>query len=128
MRIAGLLILVVLASLNGNATTCVSNKKFKVKQVCGVVTDPTDVAIPKVDIALLDHQSVVLQTAVTDEQGRFTLSGVPKGDYALRVKSPYFEIGWQPITVTKTTNAHCGKPMPVRLELAGGCSSIFKPK
>src|SRR5579863_4883091 len=124
-----LLIFLVVASLYAGATTCVSNKKFKVKKACGTVTDPTGVPIPKVDVELLDNQSVVLQRAITDEDGRFNLPNVVKGEYVLRAKSPYFVFAWQPIIVKKNSaNSRCSKPVEVRLDLAGRCSSVSKPR
>ena len=66
-----LLIFVLVAGLDGDATTCIASKKFKVKAVCGAVTDPTGVPIPKVDVELLDNHSVILQRVVTNEDGRF---------------------------------------------------------
>ena len=124
-----LLIVLVVAGLYAGATTCVSNKKFKVKKACGTVTDPMGVPIPKVDVELLDNQSVVLERAITDEDGRFNVPNVAKGEYVLRVKSPYFVQAWQPIIVTKNSaNSQCGKPMEVRLELAGRCSSVSKAR
>ena len=124
-----LLIFVVVAGLYEGATTCVSNKKFKVKKACGTVTDPTGMPIPKVDVELLDSQSVVLQRVLTDGDGRFNVPNVAKGEYALRVKSPYFANAWQPFIVTKSSaNAQCSKRMEVRLELAGRCSSVSKPR
>jgi hypothetical protein len=124
-----LLIFLVVAGLYAGSTTCVSNKRFKVKMVCGTVTDPTAVPIPKVDVELLDGQSVVLERAITDESGRFNVPNAAKGKYALRVKSPYFVVAWQPIIVTqKSANSRCSKPMEVRLDLAGRCSSVSKPR
>jgi len=124
-----LLTFLVIAGLYGGATTCVSNKKFKVKKACGTVTDPTGVPIPRVDVELLDSQSIVLQRVLSDEDGRFNVPNVAKGQYALRVKSPYFVPAWQPIIVTKNSaDSRCSKPMEVRLELAGRCSSVSKPK
>jgi len=126
---AVLLIFVVAAELCGSATTCVASKKFKVRAVCGTVTDPTDVPIPEVDVELLDAQSVVLQRAVTNEEGHFTMSTVPQGEYVLQVKSPYFVVAWQPFVLTKSNvNARCKKGMQVRLGLAGRCSSVSKPR
>jgi len=120
---------VAVAGLYGEATTCVSNKKFKVKQACGTVTDPAGAPIPTVDVELVDNQSVVLQRALTDEDGRFNMPNVAKGEYVLRVKSPYFAAAWQPFIVTKSSaNARCSKPMEVRLETAGRCSSVSKPR
>ena len=66
--------------LNAGATTCVSNKKFKVKQVCGRVTDPSKVPIPMVNVELSDTHSVVLQQAPTNNEGIFTFQSVTKGD------------------------------------------------
>jgi hypothetical protein len=124
-----LLIFLLIAGLYAGATTCVSNKKFKVKKACGTVTDPTGVPIPKVDVELLDNQSVVLRRAITDEDGRFNVPNVAKGEYVLRVKSAFFVVAWQPIIVTKTSaNSRCSKPMEVRLDLAGRCSSVSKPR
>ena len=124
-----LLTFVAMAASSGTATTCVVNKKFKVKVVCGTVTDPTEVPIPKVDVELLDNHSVVLQRVVTNEDGRFNMPNVSKGEYVLRVKVPYFVTAWQPFVVTKSNaNARCNKPMQVRLGLAGRCSSVSKPR
>ena len=124
-----LLIFVVVAGLYVGATTCVANKKFTVKKACGTVTDPTGVPIPKVDVELLDKQSVVLQQTLTDEDGDFNVPNVAKGEYVLRVKSPYFVSAWQPIIVTKNSaNSRCGRPIKVRLEVAGRCSSVSKPR
>ena len=127
--ITWLILLLVFAGLYAGATTCVSNKKFKVKMACGTVTDPTGVPIPKVDVELLDSQSVVLERTITDEDGHFNVPSVAKGEYVLRVKSPYFVDAWQPIIVTKSSaNSRCSKPMEVRLDLAGRCSSVLKPR
>lgn len=124
-----LLIFLVVAALYLGATTCVSNKRFKVKKACGTVTDPMGVPIPKVDVELLNNQSVVLKRAITDEDGRFNVPNVARGEYVLRVKSPYFVVAWQPIIVTKNSaNSRCNKPMEVRLGLAGRCSSVSKPR
>lgn len=119
---------VVITGLYVSATTCVSNKKFKVKAVCGVVTDPTGVPIPDVDVELENVQSVVLQQVRTSEDGRFYMPNIRKGEYALRVKSRYFVQAWQPFVLTKSSAKGRCTPMSVRLELAGRCSWVSKPK
>ncbi|MFY9559976.1 MAG: carboxypeptidase-like regulatory domain-containing protein [Terriglobales bacterium] len=78
-RIVLVLSCVLSLHLNAGATTCVSNKKFKIKQVCGRVTDPSNVPIPMVNVELLDTHSVVVQQAPTDEDGIFTFQNVAKG-------------------------------------------------
>jgi hypothetical protein len=60
-RVVLVLSCVLVLHLNAGATTCVSNKKFKIRQVCGRVTDPSNVPIPMVNVELLDTHSVALQ-------------------------------------------------------------------
>lgn len=123
------LVVVVAVGSHLHATTCVANKKFKVKALCGEVTDPYGAPIPKVDVELLDNQSEVLQQVASGTDGHFSVPRVTKGEYILRVKSPYFVTAWQPVVVRKSNaNDHCGKPIRVRLDVAGRCSSVFKPR
>jgi len=81
-----LLMCLTASSVSLSATTCVANKKFKVKQVCGRVTDLSGVPIPKVPIELQDEKSVPVREAITDDDGVFTMSDTPKGEYILRVQ------------------------------------------
>jgi hypothetical protein len=111
------------------ATTCVANKIFKIKRVCGRVVDPTDAPIPGVEVELLDSHSNVLQKALTNESGTFRMQNVLPGQYVIRVQFAGFASAWQPFVLTKNKpNAPCNKPMQVHLELAGRCSSVNKPK
>lgn len=128
IRAVLLVLPVVVTGLYVGATTCVSNKKFKVKAVCGIVTDPTGVPIPDVDVELEDVQSVVLQHVGTGEDGRFDMPNVRKGEYSVRVKSKYFVQAWQSFVLTKSNAKGRCRPMLVRLELAGRCSFVSKPK
>jgi hypothetical protein len=75
-----LLIFLVLAGLYAGATTCVSNKKFKVKMACGTVTDPTGVPIPKVDIELLDIHVSLMSRKNTRGQARSRERALPGQD------------------------------------------------
>ncbi len=112
-----------------HATTCVANKKFKVKALCGEVTDPSGAPIPKADVELLDYKSAVLQQVASDVDGHFSVPTLTKGEYILRVKSPLFVTAWQPVVVTKSkVNEHYGKPVRVRLDVAGRCSLVLKPR
>ena len=51
------LIFVMAVCVNTSGTTCVANKIFEVKQVCGRVADPTDVPIQGSEVDLLDSHS-----------------------------------------------------------------------
>ena len=112
-----------------HATTCVANKKLKVKALCGEVTDPSGAPISKADVELLDNQSAVLQQVASDVNGHFSVPTLRKGEYILRVKSPLFVTAWQPVVVTTSkANERCGKPIRVRLDVAGRCSLVLKPR
>src|SRR5271157_778019 len=122
-RIVLVLGCVLALHLNAGATTCVSNRKFKIKQVCGRVTDPSNVPIPMVNVELLDTHSVVLQQTPTDEDGIFTFQYVAKGEYVVQIRYAGFGTAWQPLIMTKNRpSGRCKKPVQVRLELAGRCS------
>jgi hypothetical protein len=123
------MICVLSAYLNAGATTCVSNKKFKVKQVCGRVTDPSNAPIPMVSVELSDAHSVVLQQASTNDKGIFSFQSIMKGEYVIQIRYAGFATAWQPFIVTKNKqDVRCNKPMQVRLEFAGRCSSISKAR
>jgi hypothetical protein len=114
---------------NTSATTCVANKIFNVKQVCGRVVDPTDVPIPGVEVELLDSASNILQHALTNESGTFDMQNISPGQYVIRVQFAGFATAWQPFVLTKNKpNARCNKPMQVHLQLAGRCSSVNRQK
>ena len=123
------LIFVLVVYPDTGATTCVANKIFKVKQVCGRVVDPTDAAIPGVEVELLDSHSNILQKALTNESGTFDMRNVLPGQYVIRMQFAGFATAWQPFVLTKSKpNVGCNKPMQVRLEVAGRCSSVIQPK
>lgn len=124
-----LLIFVLAVCPNTGATSCVANKIFKVKQVCGKVPDPTDMPIPGVEVELLDLYSNILRQAVTNESEIFDMQDISPGQYVIRVQFAGFATAWQPFVLTKNKpNVRCNKPMQVHLELAGRCSSVNKPK
>ena len=128
--LSGLVLIFALAvSLDTSATTCVANKIFKVRHVCGRVVDPTGAPIPSVEVELLDTNSRVLRKAVTSESGAFDVQNVPSGQYVIRVQFAGFATAWQPFVLTENKpNARCNKPMEVHLALAGRCSSVTKLK
>jgi hypothetical protein len=114
---------------NAGATSCVANKIFTVKQVCGRVADPSDAPIPGVEVELLDSHSNLLQRARTDESGTFDMQNVTPGQYVIRVQFAGFATAWQPIVLTKSQpNSRCNKPIQVQLKLSGNCSTVNKPR
>jgi hypothetical protein len=127
-RVGLVLTFALAAFLNSGATTCVANKIFKVKHVCGRVLDPTGVPISGVEVELLDSHSNVLRKAVTSDSGTFDIQNVLPDQYVIRVQFAGFATAWQPFVLTENKpNAAC-KPMEVHLEVAGSCSSVNKPK
>jgi Carboxypeptidase regulatory-like domain len=125
---AAILLLVLTLALGSHlrATTCIANKKFTVKAVCGEVADRYGAPVPNANVELLNNQSTVLQKVVTDADGHFTVLKVAKGEYVLRVSTPYFVAAWQPFVLTKSNaSRHCEKPIHVFLDVAGRCSSVL---
>lgn len=123
------LFFVLVFCLDTGATTCVANKIFKVKRVCGRVVDPTGVPIPRVEVELLDSHSNILRKALTNDNGIFDMENVLPGQYIIRVQFAGFAAAWQPFVLTKNKlDALSSKPMQVHLALAGSCSSVNKPK
>ena len=60
--------------------------------IAGVVTDPTAAAVARATVTAT-HQFTpdLVFTAVTDEEGRYTLRNLPSGPYILRVEAPGFK-------------------------------------
>jgi 5-hydroxyisourate hydrolase-like protein (transthyretin family) len=118
---------VFIAAGNLFATTCISKKPFKIQQVCGLVVVHDDV-VPDVQVELVDlitDLPDVIKTVRTDTEGKFSFSNLPAGEYAIRVRSAGFATASQNFEVGKQkTETRCQKPITVKLEPAGGCSSV----
>jgi hypothetical protein len=68
------------------ATNCIANREFKVRQVCGRVTDKAGATIPDVRVELLDANSSVIQRVQTDAKGELVFASVSNGKYILRIE------------------------------------------
>jgi Carboxypeptidase regulatory-like domain len=118
-------IAITLAVAQASATTCVADREFTVRQVCGVVSDKAGVRIPDVPVEVLNARSSVIQSVHTDANGGFRFESIPDGKYILRVNLNGFATAWQPFVVHGSKrSSSCRKPLRVRLELAGYCSGI----
>jgi hypothetical protein len=123
-----LLVCVVVVHSHTGATTCIAaNKTFKVKEVCGKVTNPLNEPIARAEIELLNTGSDVLSQVLTDPGGNFAIPDVSKGQYKIRVQRAGYSPVEQEFIVTRSKrNARCDKPMQVRLQLGSGCSGVSK--
>jgi carboxypeptidase family protein len=120
-----LVIATILSVASASATTCIANREFKLRQVCGVVTDKSGASISKVNVKLLDANSAVISNAETNANGEFVITNVRDGNYILRVKFDGFATAWQRFRVHHSKrDKMCGRPIRVRLELAGHCSVV----
>lgn len=70
--------------------------------IAGTVEDPQGLAIPGGTIVLANRVSQASQNAVSDEQGRFTLSNVAYGTYVLNVSLSGFTRVEQVIEIRST--------------------------
>jgi hypothetical protein len=116
-----------LATQYAPATSCVQSKRFKVKQVCGVVAAPEGTPMPHVAIELIDLNTDLpdIQTVETDNQGKFALPDVPVGEYAVRVRLSGFATASQNLVVNERGDKRgCERPLSIQMQVAGRCSTI----
>jgi Ca-activated chloride channel family protein len=57
----------------------------------GTVSDPTGAVMPGVTVTAANTQNGVTTTALSDETGRFTIAGLPAGDYNVTAMLPGFQ-------------------------------------
>jgi hypothetical protein len=112
------------------ATTCLLGKKFKVRQVCGIVIDKHGVAVPDARIELIPAARPHEATKTgSDQHGRFTLPNIPDGECEIRVDARHFWGAFQLFTVSRSQQGQkCSQPIhvvmaPVSGPVAG-CSYI----
>jgi hypothetical protein len=116
----------VMSALPSHATTCVAGKKFKVRQVCGTVTDKDGAVIPgtNIEITPSGHPEQV-KNAVSDQDGTFATSDLGDGDYEIRAKYSGFWDAWQPFEISGAgVKGKCTKPIHVVMIPAGRCSYV----
>jgi hypothetical protein len=118
----------VAVQFGASATTCVAAKTFKVKEVCGRVTNPLNEPIARAEVDLLNNGPEVSIGVLTDDGGNFTMPDVPRGQYEIRVKSAGYVTAAQQLIVTKRRgNTHCLKPVKVQLQPGSmGRSTVTK--
>jgi hypothetical protein len=122
------LVFFVAVRLPANAATCVAAKAFKVKEMCGKVTNPSNEPIARAEVDLMHGGSEVSTGVLTDDRGSFMMPKVPKGQYEIQVKSAGYVTAAQQLIVTKNgANSHCHKPVQVHLQPGSlGCSTVTK--
>ena len=69
-------------SVSSRSTTCIQGRKFEVRQACGAVTDEYGAPIPdaKIEVVPTVPPNDARETS-PDQNGRFTFSMVPDGEY-----------------------------------------------
>src|SRR5262249_7385772 len=58
--------------------------------ITGIVTDAQGGMLPGVTVTLMNTESGVVRTIVTEENGRYSLGGIPPGRYSLKAELPGF--------------------------------------
>jgi hypothetical protein len=123
-----LLVFLALATQCAPATSCIQNKPFKVKQVCGVVVAPDGTPMPHVLIELMDFNTDLpgkAQGVETDKEGRFALPDAPGGEYAVSVRLPGLATASQNFVVSEPRDQRrCKERIVIQMQVAGRCSTI----
>ncbi|MGI4828973.1 MAG: carboxypeptidase regulatory-like domain-containing protein [Janthinobacterium lividum] len=73
-------------------------------RIAGTITDATGAAIPNATITLLNPQTGLKLSGVSNGTGELNISAVPQGSYKATVTAPGFQSQTQQITVTVTQN------------------------
>jgi uncharacterized protein YfaS (alpha-2-macroglobulin family) len=68
-------------------------------EIVGTVTDPTGAVIAGADVELRSVGSGKIRPTTTDASGRFSFSGLPKGDYVVQVTQRGFKMAAQTLTL-----------------------------
>jgi uncharacterized protein YfaS (alpha-2-macroglobulin family) len=68
-------------------------------EIVGTVTDPSGAVVSGADVELRSVASGKTRPATTDASGRFSFSGLPEGDYVIRVTQRGFKTAAQTLTL-----------------------------
>ncbi|MGO9403453.1 MAG: MG2 domain-containing protein, partial [Terriglobales bacterium] len=74
-------------------------------EIVGTVTDPSGAVVPGTDVELRSVASGKTRPATTDASGRFSFSGLPKGDYVIKVSQTGFKTAAQDLTLEERDRA-----------------------
>jgi hypothetical protein len=81
----------------------------------GKVTDPKGAAIPGATVTVTNKSTKQSLTAVTDDQGRYKVEGLPAGNYDIAVAAKGFKDGQQADVTIQDDSV---RPVDLRLEIA----------
>jgi len=68
-------------------------------EIVGTVADQSGATVPGARVAVLEVSTGKTRTAKTNADGQFSLSGLPAGDYRIRVSSPGFRRASRELTI-----------------------------
>lgn len=83
-----------------------------VSSVQGIVKDDKNVGVPFANIQVVNKDNVTIKTIVTDENGNFSATGLPAGNYKLNVNAVGFA------ALAKTINYNGAQTITLQLQLS----------
>ena len=64
--------------------------QFETAEILGTVRDPSGAAIPRATVTLINPDTGIRSTTMTDEVGNYDFFSVKVGSYSIQVDSPGF--------------------------------------
>ena len=74
-------------------------------EVAGTITDPSGAVIPNASIRLVERATAKVHLLTSNAEGRFTLSGIPAGDFEIQVSMRGFRTAARQIAVAEGVRA-----------------------
>jgi hypothetical protein len=118
--LASVMLLISIKALD--ATDCIAEKTFKLRQVCGEVVDPNGAIVSqgKVRLSPKGRPEEAIEVGI-NEKGYFFIPVSQAGEFELRVQLPLFQPAWQPIVLSRPTK---NRVLPATQSGYAGCCSL----
>jgi hypothetical protein len=99
-------------AFHGSAWLAQANIQAQPGQMAGYVVDPTGAAVPNASVVITSVDNGSSRSVSTDAQGRWTILGLPSGNYKAQTQLPGFK------TVVANLNYDANQPSMYRFQMS----------